>query len=203
MPYPFENGVGHLTKDAIVDCMEGYIEAYVQRKLDAATDTAERERKRADFAEIALMRTQMRLAVERARARIDEPWSVSAIRTQRDEVAEVAGPEALAAAAEPVLRRELERLTLLVADVLWNPPTDPAADREALFATLRAAGHPLVADGDRRFGPSDEAGVGLHLAMGPLALRLTLVRADGRRHAVTIGDEAPMRYDVRDAPRAG
>ncbi len=33
VPYPFENGVGHLTKDAIVECMEGYIEAYVQRRL--------------------------------------------------------------------------------------------------------------------------------------------------------------------------
>ena len=33
VPYPFENGVGHLTKEAIVDCMEGYIEAYVRRRL--------------------------------------------------------------------------------------------------------------------------------------------------------------------------
>lgn len=33
VPYPFENGVGHLTKEAIVDCMEGYIDAHVQRKL--------------------------------------------------------------------------------------------------------------------------------------------------------------------------
>lgn len=32
VPYPFENGVGHLTKEAIVDCMEGYIEAYVRRR---------------------------------------------------------------------------------------------------------------------------------------------------------------------------
>ncbi|MFO1055263.1 MAG: FAD-dependent oxidoreductase [Planctomycetota bacterium] len=35
VPYPFENGVGHLTKEAIVDCMEGYIEAHVQRRLGA------------------------------------------------------------------------------------------------------------------------------------------------------------------------
>ncbi|MCA8944419.1 MAG: FAD-dependent oxidoreductase, partial [Planctomycetes bacterium] len=33
VPYPFENGVGHLTQEAIVECMEGYIEAYVQRRL--------------------------------------------------------------------------------------------------------------------------------------------------------------------------
>ena len=33
VPYPFENGVGHLTKEAIVECMDGYIEAYVQRRL--------------------------------------------------------------------------------------------------------------------------------------------------------------------------
>lgn len=33
VPYPFENGVGHLTKEAIVDCMAGYIEAHVQRQL--------------------------------------------------------------------------------------------------------------------------------------------------------------------------
>jgi protoporphyrinogen oxidase len=32
VPYPFENGVGHLTKEAIVDCMDGYIDAYLQRK---------------------------------------------------------------------------------------------------------------------------------------------------------------------------
>ncbi len=30
--YPFENGVGELTKEAIVDCMKGYIEAYVERQ---------------------------------------------------------------------------------------------------------------------------------------------------------------------------
>ena len=33
VPYPFENGVGHLTKDAIVECIKGYVEAYVQRRL--------------------------------------------------------------------------------------------------------------------------------------------------------------------------
>jgi protoporphyrinogen oxidase len=33
VPYPFENGVGHLTKEAVVDCLEGYVEAYVRRKL--------------------------------------------------------------------------------------------------------------------------------------------------------------------------
>ena len=33
VPYPFENGVGTLTKEAIVDCMSGYIESYVDRRL--------------------------------------------------------------------------------------------------------------------------------------------------------------------------
>jgi len=33
VPYPFENGVGHLTKEANVECMKGYIEAYVERRL--------------------------------------------------------------------------------------------------------------------------------------------------------------------------
>ncbi len=32
VPYPFENGVGHLTKAAIVDCVAGYIEAYAARR---------------------------------------------------------------------------------------------------------------------------------------------------------------------------
>lgn len=32
VPYPFENGVGHLTKQAIVECVAGYVEAYVQRR---------------------------------------------------------------------------------------------------------------------------------------------------------------------------
>ena len=36
IPYPFENGVGHLPKDAVVECLEGYVEAYVQRKLGVA-----------------------------------------------------------------------------------------------------------------------------------------------------------------------
>lgn len=36
VPYPFENGVGHLTKQAIVECVAGYVEAYVQRRGGAA-----------------------------------------------------------------------------------------------------------------------------------------------------------------------
>jgi protoporphyrinogen oxidase len=32
VPYPFENGVGHLTQEAIVECVAGYVEAYVQRR---------------------------------------------------------------------------------------------------------------------------------------------------------------------------
>lgn len=35
VPYPFENGVGHLTKQAIVECVAGYVEAYVQRRTGA------------------------------------------------------------------------------------------------------------------------------------------------------------------------
>lgn len=35
VPYPFENGVGHLTKEAIVDCVAGYVEAYASRKQGA------------------------------------------------------------------------------------------------------------------------------------------------------------------------
>jgi protoporphyrinogen oxidase len=33
--YPFENGVGQLTKEATVECLSGYVEAHVQRKLGA------------------------------------------------------------------------------------------------------------------------------------------------------------------------
>jgi len=32
VPYPFENGVGHLTKEAIIECLAGYVEAYAGRK---------------------------------------------------------------------------------------------------------------------------------------------------------------------------
>lgn len=39
VPYPFENGVGHLTKEATVDCLEGYVEAYVRRKGGAPSPT--------------------------------------------------------------------------------------------------------------------------------------------------------------------
>jgi len=35
VPYPFENGVGHLTKEAIVDCLAGYVEAYAGRRAGA------------------------------------------------------------------------------------------------------------------------------------------------------------------------
>ncbi len=33
--YPFENGVGELTKAAIVDCMAGYVESFAQRRAGA------------------------------------------------------------------------------------------------------------------------------------------------------------------------
>ena len=36
VPYPFENGVGHLPKEVIVECLEGYVEAFVQRRLGTA-----------------------------------------------------------------------------------------------------------------------------------------------------------------------
>ncbi|MCA8975484.1 MAG: NAD(P)-binding protein [Planctomycetes bacterium] len=32
VPYPFENGVGHLTKEAIVECVAGYVEAFAERR---------------------------------------------------------------------------------------------------------------------------------------------------------------------------
>ena len=35
VPYPFENGVGHLTPEAILDCMKGYVDAHVERRLGA------------------------------------------------------------------------------------------------------------------------------------------------------------------------
>lgn len=35
VPYPFENGVGHLPKEAILDCVDGYIEAHVHRRTGA------------------------------------------------------------------------------------------------------------------------------------------------------------------------
>lgn len=39
VPYPFENGVGHLTQEAIVDCLSGYIEAYAARRAGAPCPT--------------------------------------------------------------------------------------------------------------------------------------------------------------------
>jgi protoporphyrinogen oxidase len=39
VPYPFENGIGHLPKDVIVECLDGYLEAYVQRRLGAPCPT--------------------------------------------------------------------------------------------------------------------------------------------------------------------
>jgi protoporphyrinogen oxidase len=39
VPYPFENGVGHLTKEAIVECLAGYVEAYALRRSGAPCPT--------------------------------------------------------------------------------------------------------------------------------------------------------------------
>ena len=33
VPYPFENGIGHLPKEVVVECLNGYLEAHVQRRL--------------------------------------------------------------------------------------------------------------------------------------------------------------------------
>lgn len=35
VPYPFENGIGHLPPDTIVDCLEGYVDAYAVRRSGA------------------------------------------------------------------------------------------------------------------------------------------------------------------------
>jgi len=39
VPYPFENGVGTLTKEAIVDCIAGYVEAFAERRAGAPCPT--------------------------------------------------------------------------------------------------------------------------------------------------------------------
>lgn len=162
----------------------------LRKRARQAEGQAERERKRADYAEIALMRTQMRLSIERARQRVDEGWPTSAIRQQREEVERAVGAEALAAAPERM--EQLERLTLLVADILWNPPTDPAADREALLATLRQSGHTLAARGDRRLGPVEAEGPGLRITIGPLALRVAYRDEDGTTEAVTLREDGSL-----------
>lgn len=33
VPYPFENGIGHLTKEATIECLKGHIDAMVRRRL--------------------------------------------------------------------------------------------------------------------------------------------------------------------------
>src|SRR5262249_20741577 len=35
VPYPFENGIGSLTREATAECLHGYIEAQVARRLGA------------------------------------------------------------------------------------------------------------------------------------------------------------------------
>ncbi|MFK7986971.1 MAG: hypothetical protein AB8I08_13180 [Sandaracinaceae bacterium] len=165
------------------------LSALSKRCRDAETQ-AERERKRADYAEIALMRTQMRLSIERARHKVEGGWPASSIRHQRDEVRDAVGAKALDIATDRMGR--LEQLTLLVADILWNPPTDPAADREALLATLRRSGHALVPRGDRRYGPRDPDAVGLRITLGPLALRVAYRAEDGTTEAVTLADDGTL-----------
>lgn len=165
----------------------------VRARLHEVSESAEREAKRADVAEVALIRTQMRLSVERARAQIRLPWPRPAdpaafVRTTR--------PSALLAMPEEALRIELERLVLLVADALWNAPGAGEAVSE-LFDVLRTAGHPLRAHASRRFGPDPPGAPGLTIAIAPLALQITWVGSDRSARVVTIADDVPLSYTVR------
>jgi len=166
----------------------------LRARYEEVSETAEREAKRADVAEVSLIRMQMRLSVERARAQIRLPWSGGAdpaaiVRTYR--------PAALGAMPEEALRIELERLALLVADVLWNAPVETGEAVSELFDVLRTAGHPLSTQASRRLGPDPPDAPGLTIAVAPLGLQITLVGDDRSARVVTIADDVPLCYTVR------
>lgn len=166
----------------------------LQERFDETRGTAEQERKRADAAEVALIRTQMRLSVERARAQVRRPWPTDA---PAGEILRTYRAATLAAMPQDALRFELERLILLVGDLLWNACSDTGDEVAALFEILRRAGHALVAHAPTRFGPEPFGAPGLHVAIAPLALQITLLEDDGTVRLVTIADDVPLRYTVR------
>lgn len=168
--------------------------AALQERFDDTSSNAEKERRRADAAEVALIRTQMRLSVERARAQVRRPWPMDA---PADEIGRTYLPAALAAMPQDALRLDLERLTLLVADLVWNVPTDTGEEVAELFGVLRRAGHPLVAHAPSRFGPDPIGTPGLRIVIAPLGLQIRLLAADGSARLVTIADDESLLYSIR------
>lgn len=170
----------------------------LQGELKQAREAAEREARRADVAEIALIRTRMRLAVELARPSVPSPWPRDAVRTQVDALEKAHDAQLLGRLTEAPLRRAIIRLGLLVGDLLWNPPpSDPDALR-ALLELLQSAGHALHRHDDIRLGPREPSAPGLRMAIGPLALRVALRQPGGREAIVTLSDDAPLRVEVVD-----
>lgn len=164
--------------------------------LVEASESAAREARRADVAEIALIRTQMRLAVERARSLVAEPFALDAPRTKGDVIRESYAIAALEALPRARLDARLGPLALLIADLVWNAASDRDDGLPRLFEHLRAAGHALLEHERLRFGPSAR-GAGLSLVLAPLALQLAWTRKSGHVRLVSISDEQPLGFASR------
>lgn len=170
---------------------------HLREELKEARRTAEAEARRADVAEVALIRTQMRLAVELSRPRVDDPWPRTAIVSAQQALRAAYAPAALEALTWSALQDRARRLALLLAELVWHPlPEAPDAAR-TLIELLQDAGHPLTRRDEVRLGPPSLEDPGLRLAVGPLALQVAVRRADGREVVVTISDEAPLQVALR------
>lgn len=164
-------------------------------QLAEATTNQERETRRADVAIVTLIRTQMRLSVEHARPRIEDPWPQDAVRDRADELRSLYCPEALESLERESARRALTRLAFLIADLIWNPPAPTEADLAELLSLLRDAGHPLIEHDNVRLGPLPPEDPGLSIAMAPLALQVVWADQNCCESVVTIADDDPLRYE--------
>ena len=160
--------------------------------LDDSLARAEREARRADVAVVALIRTQMKLSVERARPLVDDPWPLDAAREQPAALEALFAPSALEARPEDDAEHELTRLAFLFADLIWNSPSPTHQELRELLALLRRVGHPLIELDAIRLGPPLVDGPGLRIAMAPLALQVAWTGSDGRELIVTISDDDPL-----------
>lgn len=164
---------------------------HLRAELKETRRRADAEARRADVAEVSLIRTQMRLAIERARPQVDEPWPAEAPWTEDDALRRTYARDALVEAELDWLRQWLPRLALLMADLMWNSTDEGSGVRE-LFELLQDAGNPLEPHDDVRLGPRPFDAPGLRVAIGPLALQVAVRRHDDRQVVVTVSSECPL-----------
>lgn len=173
--------------------------ADLRAALKDAQASSAREARRADAAEIELMRTQMRLAIELARPRVSEPWSRDAVSTSHEQLTRTYDPDALLEMGLESLRPACARLAFLIAELIWSDTAADPGRLGELLELLERAGHPLHRHDAVRLGPQPLDAPGLRLAIGPLALQVAVRRRDRREVIVTLSAERALRIQTRSA----